>query len=130
MSFINYTILRLYYTFAARVQNTLPQFSDTLRYFSKIEQKHFFRKILSKYFTRAFNADENFSAVACCPSGPFNNRRIRRTWRTRSGVTLCNFYREPLRSLVIKEVQLLCHFIWHWFQIEHLDSVKLFEANL
>ena len=34
-----------------------------------------------------------------------------------SGV-LCSFYREPLCSLIVKEVQLLCHLISHWFQIE------------
>ena len=31
---------------------------------------------------------------------------------------LCSFYREPLHSLIVKEVQLLCHLISHWFQIE------------
>ena len=43
---------------------------------------------------------------------------------------LCSFYREPLRSLIVKEVQLLGHLISHWFQIEDWDSVKPFKANL
>ena len=43
---------------------------------------------------------------------------------------LCSFYREPLCSLIVKEVQLLCHLLSHWFQIEDLDSVKACEANL
>ena len=30
----------------------------------------------------------------------------------------CSFYRGPLRSLIVKEVRLLCHLISHWFQIE------------
>ena len=32
--------------------------------------------------------------------------------------TLCSFYRGPLRSLLVKEVQLFCHLISDWFQIE------------
>ena len=43
---------------------------------------------------------------------------------------LCSFYREPLRSLIVKEVQLLCHLISLWLQIENRDSVKPFEVNL
>ena len=31
---------------------------------------------------------------------------------------LCSFYSEPLRSLIVKEVQLLSHLISHRFQIE------------
>ena len=43
---------------------------------------------------------------------------------------LCSINREPLHFLIVKEVQLLCHLISHWFQIEDWDSVKPFEANL
>ena len=43
---------------------------------------------------------------------------------------LCSFYREPLRSLTVKEGKLLCHLILHLFQIEDWDSVKPFEASL
>ena len=34
-----------------------------------------------------------------------------------------------LCSLVVKEIQLLCHLTSYWFQIENRDSVKPFEAN-
>ena len=30
---------------------------------------------------------------------------------------LCSFYHKPLRSLIVKEVQLLCHLISYWFQL-------------
>ena len=43
---------------------------------------------------------------------------------------LCSFYHEPLRSLIVKEVQKLRDLTSDWFQIEDRDSVKPFEAVL